>query len=64
MPVRRAGRQRSTTWDRTERLTLACQVKRLGQSGGPMRIVDGDAVTLLDRPPILTATKRARAFLE
>ena len=51
--------------DRTERLMLACQVERIGQSGSQMRIVDGDAVTLLDRTADLdTHETAARAFLE
>jgi acetate kinase len=51
--------------DRTERLTLACQVERIGQSGSQMRIVDGDAVTLLDRAADLdTQATAARVFLE
>jgi acetate kinase len=51
--------------DRTERLTLAGQVERIGQSGSHMRIVDGDAVTLLDRTAELeTHEAAARAFLE
>jgi acetate kinase len=51
--------------DRTERLTLAGQVERIGQSGSHMRIVDGDAVTLLDRTADLeTHEAAARAFLE
>ena len=35
--------------DRTERLVLAGQVERIGRSGSRMRIVDGEAVTLVDR---------------
>jgi acetate kinase len=51
--------------DRTERLTLAGQVERIGQSGSHMRIVDGDAVTLLDRTADLeTHEAAAGAFLE
>jgi acetate kinase len=51
--------------DRTERMTLACQVERIGQSGSQMRIVDGDGVTLLDRTADLdTHATAARAFLE
>jgi len=51
--------------DRAERLTLACQVERIGQSGSQMRIVDGDAVTLLDRTADLdTQATAARVFLE
>jgi acetate kinase len=50
--------------DRTEHLTLACQVERIGQSGSQMRIVDEDAVTLLDRTADLdTHATAARAFL-
>jgi acetate kinase len=51
--------------DRTERLTLACQVERIGQAGSQMRIVDGDAVTLLDRTGDFdTHATAAHAFLE
>ena len=51
--------------DRTERLTLACQVERIGQSGSQMRIVDGGRVTLLDRTADLDSHESAaRAFLE
>ena len=51
--------------DRTERLILALQVERIGQSDSHMRIVDGDAVTRSStEPPISTTTKRPRAFLE
>lgn len=50
--------------DPTERLALACQVERIGQSGSQMRIVDGDDVTLLDRTADLdTHATAARAFL-
>ena len=51
--------------DRTERLTLACEVERIGQSGSHMRIVDGGDVTLLDRTADLGDHETAaRAFLE
>jgi acetate kinase len=51
--------------DRTERVTLACQVERIGQSGSQMRIVDGGRVTLLDRTADLDSHEAAaRAFLE
>ena len=51
--------------DRTERVTLACQVERIGQSGSQMRIVDGGRVTLLDRTADLDSHESAaRAFLE
>ena len=51
--------------DRTERLMLAVQVERIGQSGSRMRIVGGDAVTLLDRTADLGDHETAaRAFLE
>jgi acetate kinase len=51
--------------DRTERLTLAVHVERIGQSGSQMRIVDGDAVTLLDRAADLEDHQTAaRVFLE
>jgi acetate kinase len=51
--------------DRVERLMLACQVERIGQSGSQMRIVDGDGVTLLDRTTDLDDHETAvRAFLE
>ena len=51
--------------DRTERLMFAVQVERIGQSGSHMRIVDGDAVTLLDRTADLDDHETAaRAFLE
>ena len=51
--------------DRTERVTLACHVERIGQSGSQMRIVDGGRVTLLDRTADLDSHESAaRAFLE
>jgi acetate kinase len=51
--------------DRTERLTLAGQVERIGQAGSQIRIVDGDGVTLLDRTVDLdTHESAARAFLD
>ena len=51
--------------DRTEQLTLACQVERIGQSGSHMRIVDGGDVALLDRTADLDSHEAAaRAFLE
>ena len=51
--------------DRTERVTLACQVERIGQSGSQMRIVDGGRVTLLDRTADFDSHESAaRAFLE
>lgn len=51
--------------DRTERVTLACQVERIGQSGSQMRIVDGGRVKLLDRTADLDSHESAaRAFLE
>ena len=51
--------------DRTERVTLACHVERIGQSGSQMRIVDGGRVTLLDRTADLDSHEAAaRAFLE
>jgi acetate kinase len=51
--------------DRVERLVLAVQVERIGQSGSQMRIVNGDAVTLLDRAADLdTHEVAARAFLD
>ena len=51
--------------DRTERLMFAVQVERIGQSGSHMRIVDGDADTLLDRTVDLDDHETAaRAFLE
>ena len=51
--------------DRTERLMFAVQVERIGRSGGQMRIIDGDRVTLLDRTADLDDHETAvRAFLE
>jgi acetate kinase len=51
--------------DRVERLMLAVQVERIGQSGSQMRIVDGDGVTLLDRTTDLDDHETAlRALLE
>ncbi len=51
--------------DRTERLTLAGQVERIGQAGSQIRIVDGDGVTLLDRTVDLdTHESAAHAFLD
>jgi acetate kinase len=51
--------------DRTERLTLAGQVERIGQAGSQIRIVDGDGVTLLDRTVNFdTHESAARAFLD
>ena len=51
--------------DRTERVTRACQVERIGQSGSQMRIVDGGRVTLLDRTADLDSHEAAaRGFLE
>src|SRR4030095_4665974 len=51
--------------NRAERQTLAVQVDRIGQSGSRMRIMDGDAVTLLDRTAELYTHEAAvRAFLE
>jgi acetate kinase len=50
---------------RTEQLMFAVQVERIGQSGSHMRIVDGDADTLLDRTVDLDDHETAaRAFLE
>jgi acetate kinase len=50
---------------RTEPLMFAVQVERIGQSGSHMRIVDGDADTLLDRTVDLDDHETAaRAFLE
>lgn len=45
--------------DRTERLTLACEVERIGQSGSHLRIVDGGGVTLLDRTADLDSHETA-----
>jgi acetate kinase len=45
--------------DRTERLILAGQVERIGQSGSHMRIVDGGGVTLLDRTADLDSHEAA-----
>jgi acetate kinase len=51
--------------DRTERLVLAGQVERIGQSGSRMRIVGGDTVALLDRTADLEDhATAARAFLQ
>jgi acetate kinase len=51
--------------DRTERLMLAVQVERIGQSGSQVRIVDGDGATLLDRTADLDSHEAAaRAFLD
>jgi acetate kinase len=51
--------------DRTERLTLAGQVERIGQAASQIRIVDGDGVTLLDRTVNFdTHESAARAFLD
>ena len=51
--------------DRTERLVLAGQVDRIGQSGSQIQIVDGGGVTLLDRTADLDSHEAAaRAFLE
>jgi len=48
-----------------ERLILAVEVERIGQSGSQMRIIDGDRVTLLDRTADLDDHETAvRAFLE
>jgi acetate kinase len=49
---------------RTEQPMFAVQVERIGQSGSHMRIVDGDANTLLDRTVDLDDHETAaRAFL-
>lgn len=51
--------------DRVERLMLACEVERIGQSGSQIRIVDGADVTLLDRTADLDDHESAvRVFLE
>lgn len=51
--------------DRTERLMLAGQVERIGQSGSQMRLVDDGGVTLLDRTADLDSHEAAAsAFLE
>jgi acetate kinase len=51
--------------DRSERLTLAVQDERIGQSGSRMRIADGAGVTLLDRTADLDDHETAaRAFLD
>jgi acetate kinase len=51
--------------DSVERLILAVEVERIGQSGSQMRIIDGDRVTLLDRTADLDDHETAvRTFLE